>query len=582
MPKAPKRKGKLATALAGQQQVQQQRQLEERARQAQLDREKAKVLKAAGIKQQQDLKGKKRARTQLDDEGEEHATNGGAGADGEGEPAAGVSEKGPSVQPFKKGERILLVGEGNFSYAHALLRPSAPSEPSSSAATATGISPLVTPSLLCCTAFDSESVASTKYPDLSTHVTALRTAGATVLFGIDATNLLSSKEVRQFAGFAPTGAIRGQGGKKERRRVKGKGRMLEGWANRIESYQEEEAGEDRTVGFDRIVFNFPHVGQGITDQARNIRANQTLLLDFYRSAAPLLRSGKARGLASSASKAANGGKRGGGAGSGSDAEDDEVEDMTLLANGDEQGEAAMPSGLLGDSSMQVGIAAPAAPAPSPYRGTILLTLRTNGPYQSWLPSQLATKPSLLLPSLYPAHELKLRSTAQRGGEQPRFRTVRSWKFEMRWWERWGYEHRRTIGFVEERYGADADGAVLGKNADLAMTARERKLRRIEAAAAAAKAATTGGAGTAEDAASTTAPTTTTKQSRPHAQPQPDQQQQHDIRTWEFELVTPEDEATSSRRSGSSKAGTKRAGAGRAKGSGKFVVGGADDPDLMSD
>ncbi|KWU42345.1 hypothetical protein RHOSPDRAFT_4026, partial [Rhodotorula sp. JG-1b] len=303
------------------------------------------------------------------------------------------------VQPFKKGERVLLVGEGEFPVVPVL-------------------QPYVTPSLLCCTAYDTGAVASQKYPDLATHITALRDAGATVLFGVDGTNLAQSKE-------------------------------------------------DRSIGFDKIVFNFPHVGQGITDQARNIRANQTLLLDFYRSAAPLLRTGKARALGSSA-KSNKGDSK---SGSEDDDDDDEEEDLAAAA---QEAQDISDLGLLGDNSMQAGISAPAAPPPSANRGTVLLTLRTNGPYTSWLPSQLATKPSLLLPSLYPPHELKLRSTPQRGGEQPRYRTVRSWKFEMRKWEEEGYEHRRTIGY-EEKY------AELGG-----------------------------------------------------------EQQQHDIRTWEFELVTPED------------------------------------------
>ena len=36
--------------------------------------------------------------------------------------------------------------------------------------------------------------------------------------------------------------------------------MLEGWANRLDDLKEEQDGEDRSIGFDKIVFNFPHVG----------------------------------------------------------------------------------------------------------------------------------------------------------------------------------------------------------------------------------------------------------------------------------------------------------------------------------
>ena len=310
-----------------------------------------------------------------------------------------------------------------------------------------------------------------------------------------------------------------------------------------------------------------HTGQGITDQSRNIRANQTLLLDFYRSAAPLLRTGKARALSSSAKSNTGDSK------SGSEDDDDEEEDLVAAA---QEAQDIANLGLLGDTSMQAGISAPAAPPPSANRGTVLLTLRTNGPYASWLPSQLATKPFLLLPSLYPPHELKLRSTPQRGGEQPRYRTVRSWKFEMRKWEEEGYEHRRTIGY-EEKY-AELGGEAASRNADLAMTARERKQRRIEAAAARA------GLGEDEEDEREDVPPSKRAGSRPPSQPE---QQQHDIRTWEFELVTPEDEASTARRGGggaSKRAGGARgaSGGGRPARGGKFQVGGANDPDLMSD
>ena len=93
--------------------------------------------------------------------------------------------------------------------------------------------PLVTPSLLCCTAFDTEATAAEKYPDLATHVDALRAAGATVLFGIDATKLDEYKDVRECGGLG-----------------KGKGKGAE----------RELRGLDEGAGFDKVVFNFPHIG----------------------------------------------------------------------------------------------------------------------------------------------------------------------------------------------------------------------------------------------------------------------------------------------------------------------------------
>jgi 25S rRNA (uracil2634-N3)-methyltransferase len=45
----------------------------------------------------------------------------------------------------------------------------------------------------------------------------------------------------------------------------------------------------RRIGFDVIVFMFPHVGAGIKDKVRNIRANQELLSGFFSSAQQVLR-----------------------------------------------------------------------------------------------------------------------------------------------------------------------------------------------------------------------------------------------------------------------------------------------------
>lgn len=101
-------------ALAGQQQAQQQRQIEERARQAQLDRNRAKQLKANRQQHQPaggsaDVKGKKRARDD-DDEKQPGDENERTAKD----ESVATTRQGPSVQPFKKGERVLLVGEGEF------------------------------------------------------------------------------------------------------------------------------------------------------------------------------------------------------------------------------------------------------------------------------------------------------------------------------------------------------------------------------------------------------------------------------------------------------------------------------------
>lgn len=133
----------------------------------------------------------------------------------------------PPIIPFQPTNRILLVGEGDFSFSYSLL-----SAHNSSS--------------LVATSFDTENTATSKYPQASTHIFKLQEAGCPVLFGVDATKL------------GKPGASNGGG-------------------------EQVRKGE-----FDRIVFNFPHVGGLTKDVNRQVRHNQELLVNFLKSALPLL------------------------------------------------------------------------------------------------------------------------------------------------------------------------------------------------------------------------------------------------------------------------------------------------------
>lgn len=149
--------------------------------------------------------------------------------------------------PFRITDKILLIGEGNFSFARALIQDQ-PAElqglPSSN---------------ITATAYDTEEECYEKYPEAHGIVSRLREAGVVVLFGVDGTQLEKIKPL--------------------------KGRR-----------------------WDKIVWNFPHagmrrpkqcfrvdlhygVGKGITDQDRNILSNQILILGFLRSASRFLAEG---------------------------------------------------------------------------------------------------------------------------------------------------------------------------------------------------------------------------------------------------------------------------------------------------
>jgi 25S rRNA (uracil2634-N3)-methyltransferase len=118
--------------------------------------------------------------------------------------AKGVTTKGQTLRrstiPFKAVDKILLVGEGNFSFAVALLQhPPTPLDH-------------LPPANVVATAFDTEEECYTKYPDAEQNVRALREKGVQVLFGVDAARL------------EKTSALKGK-------------------------------------VFDRIVWNFPHAGE---------------------------------------------------------------------------------------------------------------------------------------------------------------------------------------------------------------------------------------------------------------------------------------------------------------------------------
>ncbi|KAL8782872.1 MAG: hypothetical protein Q9213_005049 [Squamulea squamosa] len=135
--------------------------------------------------------------------------------------------------PFDPTNRILLVGEGDFSFTHSLY-------------THHNCHHLVA------TCFDSVATLAEKYPQSTNYIQELEdadredeTVNIQILHGVDATRL-------------GKGGV-GSGGK-----------------------------EVKKGGFDRVVFNFPHVGGLTKDVNRQVRYNQELLVNFFKAAVPLL------------------------------------------------------------------------------------------------------------------------------------------------------------------------------------------------------------------------------------------------------------------------------------------------------
>ena len=91
--------------------------------------------------------------------------------------AIAVPPKRPPTIPFRPTDKILLIGEGNFSFARALVE-SAPVDLQ-----------FLPPNNLTATSYDTEKQCCEKYPEAGSIISILRTKGVEVIFGVDGTRL---------------------------------------------------------------------------------------------------------------------------------------------------------------------------------------------------------------------------------------------------------------------------------------------------------------------------------------------------------------------------------------------------------
>jgi 25S rRNA (uracil2634-N3)-methyltransferase len=142
------------------------------------------------------------------------------------QPQPKASKPQPTI-PFESEDHILLIGEGDFSFATSLVEHHGACD-------------------LTATSFDSQTTLYEKYtPQAEKHTTFLTDEGQTVLYNIDATKLEKYKSLTR----APGGL------------------------------------------WDVIIFNFPHVGGKSTDVNRQVRFNQELLVAFFKGAMALVKQG---------------------------------------------------------------------------------------------------------------------------------------------------------------------------------------------------------------------------------------------------------------------------------------------------
>lgn len=135
----------------------------------------------------------------------------------------------PGLQPFKPDDSLLLVGEGDFSYAESLIKQN-----------------YILPQNLIATSYDSEEELKLKYPGVQEKLQLLNEKGVRLLYDIDATDLMKSFKLNTKRGMNTNS------------------KLFNGQLN-------------------YIMFNFPHTGRGMKDVDRNIRDHQQLMVGFFKS-----------------------------------------------------------------------------------------------------------------------------------------------------------------------------------------------------------------------------------------------------------------------------------------------------------
>lgn len=367
-----------------------------------------------------------------------------------------VKGKQKMVEPFKKDDTILLVGEGDFSFTLSLLSP-----PHSHS-----------PLRVLASSFDSEASCIAKYPRAKDNIAAIRALLQSAIGSSTASSSTATAEILRFN--VDAGDLTSD-------------KIVKKWCQGSGSSNKNSRG-----GFSKVWFGFPHVGQGHKDEQRNVLANQLLLLRFLVSAAPLLSQGSRPKYALDNEQGGNRGTKRKQAEESEEEEEptDDIEDDEGFAAGQLEGavirreeetsedpldldpEEALAKfnttdGDLDSLSMPSSSAATWPPLPPPRAGSILISLRNSKPYTLWTVPQLGTKLTSLLPpiaSTAPALPKGLKAPtlkdiarlfpepselppATKGGK-PRKRDAgydlwRSFRFEPSMWKE--YRHVRTIG-----------------------------------------------------------------------------------------------------------------------------------------
>ena len=180
-----------------------------------------------------------------------------------------------SKVPFGRNDNVLLLGEGDFSFALSLLENYGPAS-------------------LTATCYDGEKELVQKYPHVKDTIEKLL-SGCSEPTGTQhpsgANRNAQLDEDGEWKGFPPSPKLRySSSGSEEDEMEAGttsQCRVFYG-INAIQLSTRHRKRFQPLGPFSKIVFNFPHVGGLSTDVNRQVRANQELLVGFFKAAIPLL------------------------------------------------------------------------------------------------------------------------------------------------------------------------------------------------------------------------------------------------------------------------------------------------------
>ncbi|KAJ0423393.1 hypothetical protein BJY00DRAFT_310057 [Aspergillus carlsbadensis] len=285
------------------------------------------------------------------------------------------------IVPFRRRDRILCIGEGDFSFAHSL-------------ATHHRCKNLIA------TCYDSQETLYGKYPQAEKNIAEILAASSLHKFRDEKQQQNTSPKVLFSVDAKKLGSPSG-GGKDVRIGFPRKEKKRPAW--RKEDSTRSKRASARGP-WDMICFNFPHVGGLSTDVNRQVRANQELLVAFFKACVPLL-----------AAKPENGDDD-------DDEEDQEEDGWGSGTEGSNEGDDRGGDGS--DDENGLGhVKAKDEHRTEP--GQILVTLFEGEPYTLW----------------------NIRDLARHAG----LKVVTSFRFPWACYR--GYSHARTLGEIEGKDGA---------------------------------------------------------------------------------------------------------------------------------